>query len=689
MSTKISRARFLLGLAFAFLLAACLLAALPSAAPRAWAAEAAFTRVDIRAQVETDASLRVFEQRTASLADAPSVLCWDFEGLSEGVSENTELCVVGVRAAAVDAAGNLTSEWAALPESAFVLDWREEGGPAKAAWSFDSPKEAVYVFLDEALWEQAAAGAASVAAAEGASGEEGAPDEEGASGESAEGSSAADAADAPAAGGVVVELEYVVRDAVAAYEDVAELSWRFVSESWPADSQNVALNVVLPVPAGGAAVPGSNVFAWGHGPADGSLAVKADGSVVYADALVPAGQYLDARVLFPVDWLANASSSVLRAHQGEVLLESAQEAEENWADSDSGWLQGRLGTFELMAFATAGVVAAALVLYLAFGRPRKPDFTDDLLALPASGAVSPGSSEGFFLDDWQPAVLGRLMRWNRESFDDFAAAVLDLERAGALRIGRGSYRGPAGEMVKDFYIKVVPEVAAACADPLERATLNLLFTRVAEGAPSLWTGTVRAWAKEHPLEWLSLAVAWQGVLSAQVESAGFFETACRRARPVMFAAAGLLLVAGVGASASLGSPVPAALMLPAAFAVLVLANYLQRRTPRGNNLAARCKAAFNWLCARGGAERVCGEGRHAGGESGCACCENAAPEAASGAASEEGALRTAAAASCSRERLLILGWLMGDSCGWERARAADAISASLAEATESARAARL
>lgn len=656
--------RFLLALAFAFLLAACLLAALPSAASRAWAADASFARVDMRAQVETDASLRVLEQRTVSLADAkaggPIVLCWDFEGLSEGVSESTELRVVGVRAAAVDAAGNLTSEWEALSETAFVLGWREEGGPSKAAWSFDSPKEAVYVFLDEALWA-AAADAAMAAGAGGGS----------------------DAVGACAAGGIVVELEYVVRDAVAAYEDVAELSWRFVSESWPADSQNVALNVVLPVPADAAALPGSNVFAWGHGPADGSLLVKADGSVVYSDALVPAGQYLDARVLFPVDWLANASPSVLRAHQGEVLLESAQEAEEAWADSDSGWLQGRLSAFELLAFAAAGVLAAALVLYLAFGRPRKPDFTDDFLPLPASGSdltVSSGpsgSSEGLFLDNWHPAVLGRLVRWNRESFDDFAASVLDLERAGALRIGRGSYRGPSGETVEDVYIKVVPEVAATCADPLGRATLNVLFTRVAEGGPSLWAGTVRAWAKEHPLEWLSLAAAWQGALSAQVESAGFFETACRRVRPAMFAAAGLLFVVGIGASVSMWSPVPAALMLPAAFAVLVLANYTERRTPCGNNLAARCRAAFNWLSAAGGAQRVCGEGWRAFGES-------AAPEAVPEAASE-----TADAGSRSRDRLLILAWLMGEPRGWGRAHAADVISASLAEATESARAARL
>lgn len=689
MSTKISRAPLLLALAFAFLLAACLLTTLPSAAPRAWAADASFARVDMRAQVETDASLRVFEQRTVSLAYAqaggPTALCWNFEGLSGSISESTELRVAGVRAAAVDATGNLASEWTALSETAFVLGWREEGGPAKAAWSFDSPKEAVYVFLDEALWA-AAVDAAMVAGAQGALGED--IVEGSSAADAAEGASAADAAGASAAGGIVVELEYVVRDAVAAYEDVAELSWRFVSESWPADSQNVALNVVLPVPADAAAVPGSNVFAWGHGPADGSLLVKADGSVVYADALVPAGRYLDARVLFPVDWLANASSSVLRAHQGEVLLESAQEAEETWADSDSGWLQGRLSAFELLAFATAGVLAAALVLYLAFGRPRKPDFTNDFLPLPlpasgsassaSSGSAPAGSPEDFFLDSWQPAALGRLVRWNRESFDDFAASVLDLERAGALRIGRGSYRGPSGELVEDVYIKVVPEVAATCADSLERATLNLLFTRVAEGAPSLWAGTVRAWAKEHPLEWLSLAAAWQGVLSAQVESAGFFETACRRVRPVMFAAAGLLLAAGVGASVSMWSPVPAVLMLPAAFAVLVLANYTERRTPRGNNLAARCKAAFNWLRASADAPRVC---VHAGG----AC----AAEAELASAENAGASEPAAAAPRSRERLLILGWLMGDSCGWERAHAADVISASLAEATESARAARL
>lgn len=593
----------------ALLLLICLMALCPGFSARAWAAEAACEQVEISAQVETDASLHVVEQRILAFDGLPQVLRWDFAKALEDAPDQAELSVVGVRVAALDAQGVSGQGWLSLPEAAFVLAWREAAPSGKVAYSFDSPKDAVHVFLD-----------GDVLGGLGLAGET-----------------------------LVVELEYVVEDGVSAYEDVAELNWTFVSGSWGLDSRNVEVGVALPVPAGASAQPGANVFAWGHGPEAGSLSLKADGSVVYADDEVRAGCYLEARVLFPVGWLSNAEASVLNAHQGELLLESAQAEEEMWNDADSGWLQGRLRTLELAALACAGALAAGLALYLAFCRERRSGFAGapcgigggassvsssasscgPLSAESCEGA-SPAPSSDPLPEEMPPAVLGRLLRWNRESWDDFAASVLSLERAGVLRIGCGSYTGPEGEVVEDFHLTVRADAARACENPLERATLNLLFSHVASGAPSLWTGTVRAWANENPRCWLLFSAEWQRVLSCEVEKLDLFDRRSKRVQKILGVLSALVLACGLAAVAFAAPPVLLVFTLPTSFALLVLANYAPRRTERGSVLAARCEAA-------GGLRRLFADG--------------------------------------SRSR--------------EHAGVADVISATLAEATESARAARL
>lgn len=44
--------------------------------------------------------------------------------------------------------GTVVGDWTTLPSEAFVLGWRESGGPGKDSYSFDAPKNSVYVFFN-------------------------------------------------------------------------------------------------------------------------------------------------------------------------------------------------------------------------------------------------------------------------------------------------------------------------------------------------------------------------------------------------------------------------------------------------------------------------------------------------------------------------------------------------------------
>lgn len=504
-------------------------------------------RVDTTAQVQTDGSLHVVEQRTFDFDGSFTAVWWTFEGLPS----NAKVQVNAMRMAAVDSEGNVVGDWMPMQQVTFQLAWRDAGGPGVDAWSFDEPQDTVYAFFDV---------------------------------EDAE---------------MIFELDYTVVNGVQAYEDVAEVYWKYVPEGWAVDSRDVSVTIELPLPADAVVDAPANdagswaegespragvgeVRAWGHGPLDGVVTVRADGAVTYAVPLVRAGQYAEARVVFPVEWLTNLTPEASRAHQGVYRLDSVLSEEQAWADQANAQRAWSLLFIVGLALACAAMLAVALVLFARFGREYKPDFTDEYWRdVPERGV--------------QPAVIGRLWRWNRESPDDFTATLMHLAHVGAVRIDRGSYADPKGRLVDDYYLTIDYAKADERTNPVEKATLELLFRRVAQGRPSVWLGSIREYGKRHPEDFLAAMKAWQSTLDTQVNARGYFEKPGKRIGGIMGVVALLAMVAGVFLGVTMENLIPPLLLVPTGIALLVIANYLPRRSRKGNNLTARCKALRNWL----------------------------------------------------------------------------------------------
>ncbi|MCI8468022.1 MAG: DUF2207 domain-containing protein [Eggerthellaceae bacterium] len=504
-------------------------------------------RVDTTAQAQTDGSLHIVEQRTFDFDGAFTAVWWTFEGLPS----NAEVHINSLRMAPVDAEGNVTGEWIPLQEVTFQLAWREAGGPGIDAWSFDEIQDTVYAFFDQ---EDAV---------------------------------------------MIFELDYVVVNGVQAYEDVAEIYWKYVPEGWAVDSRDVSVTIALPLPADAVVDVPSNeagswaegqdptagtgdVRAWGHGPLDGVVSVNADGTVSYEVPLVRSGQYAEARVVFPVEWLTNLSADAQRAHQGVLRLGDVLAQESAWADQANAQRAWSLVFNVGIVVVCVVLLAAGLLLFWRFGREYKPDFTGEYWR----DVPEPGM---------QPAVVGRLWRWNHESVNDLTATIMHLAQVGALRIDRGSYVGPKGELVDDYYLTINYAVADQRTDPVEVATLSLLFRRIAQGQPSLWLGSIKQYGHQHPEDFTSALRAWQDTLSAQTAQYDFFEKTSSRLSKAVLVVAIVAAFAGVVLFAATENLIPLVLLVPTAIALGVIANYLPRRSRFGNDVVARCKALRNWL----------------------------------------------------------------------------------------------
>ena len=524
---------------------------------KALAADYRCSEVDLLASVETDGSVHMTDQRIFDLTEgesAPERLKWLYDGFIEGA----EVTIERVRMAPVDGDGALAGEWTELPETTFLLPWRGGGGPEHDAWAYDKFQHTLYAFVD-AMPER-----------------------------------------------VMFEVVYRVEDAIEAFDDAADFQWLYVPQDYDVALADVRAEVVLPVAADDSVKVMENVYAWGHGPADGEVDIRSDGTVIFADPAVEPTMYAKARVMFPVEWLTNLSEEARLANQGTLQYYWTSRYEETWVDTDTSQEVIRLGLALGLLGLSAALLLAALIVWWRWGRERLPAFRDDYWMNPPADAMA-------------PAVLGRLWRWNHESPDDIVATVLDMVHRGVLevrddelvipaageelakRVESGSAAALAAPRVADVGADDAPDApdanAADAANAeqvaLDVATLRLL-RMVATGGRTLSRAKLSALAHEHPRDLLEASAAWQRRLTALVEPYGFFDTASRRAQHVVLGAAIFLAVIAVAAIIWVSWRV-GVLALATAAAMGVLGNYTMRRSPEGNDIAAHAKALRNWM----------------------------------------------------------------------------------------------
>ena len=524
---------------------------------KALAADYRCSEVDLLASVETDGSVHMTDQRIFDLTEgesAPERLKWLYDGFIEGA----EVTIERVRMAPVDGDGALAGEWTELPETTFLLPWRGGGGPEHDAWAYDKFEHTLYPFVD-AMPER-----------------------------------------------VMFEVVYRVEDAIEAFDDAADFQWLYVPQDYDVALADVRAEVVLPVAADDSVKVMENVYAWGHGPADGEVDIRSDGTVIFTDPAVEPTMYAKARVMFPVEWLTNLSEEARLANQGTLQYYWTSRYEETWVDTDTSQEVIRLGLALGLLGLSAALLLAALIVWWRWGRERLPAFRDDYWMNPPADAMA-------------PAVLGRLWRWNHESPDDIVATVLDMVHRGVLevrddelvipaageepakRVESGSAAALAAPRVADVGADDAPDApdanAADAANAeqvaLDVATLRLL-RMVATGGRTLSRAKLSALAHEHPRDLLEASAAWQRRLTALVEPYGFFDTASRRAQHVVLGAAIFLAVIAVAAIIWVSWRV-GVLALATAAAMGVLGNYTMRRSPEGNDIAAHAKALRNWM----------------------------------------------------------------------------------------------
>lgn len=481
------------------------------------------------AQMQTNGSMRVSEQRDYSFSEEYSIITWPFTGLSSKQSVEIE----AVRIILMDQEGNIVRDWSALESVPFQPAWRDlvsetqgiaanveaaaaasEGTPNDAAddvsipapgsYSFDERRSMLYVFPGD--FEST----------------------------------------------TVIECDYIINNAALVYDDTAELYWDYAPSRQGVTTKNLDVQIQMPVPEGAVVTPGENLRAWGHGP-EGTVEVRSDGTVAYFVPELRDGQYAQAHVLFPREWLTNITVQSKLAKSG-TRFDDAVAEEEAWTDTyTSGVVNALTMDIALLVLCIIVLVGAA-VAYVAFGREMEPYDADVDLG-------------GF--DD---AVIGRLLRWNHVSSSDFVATIRQLARIGVVQIVS------TGEQMR---IRVTPTAKSAQLTPVQLETMKVVFDVVGQGYQSVSLADVLEFRERHPKKMEEAMESWQSTLSEEVDAAALFDKRSYKAAAWTAVVAGVLAVCGIVEWAAGGNLVMGVLMLASAVAVAAIAYCMPRRTSEG------------------------------------------------------------------------------------------------------------
>lgn len=383
-------------------------------------------------------------------------------------------------------------------------------------------------------------------------------------------------------------IEYSIRNAVTAYKDVAELYWKYVGPEWAVDSQNVRTkfhfeNVAETIEAG------SNVHAYGHGALNGNITFDND-DILYTVPYVSAGQFAEARILFPLSFVSDMNPGTTEKYQS-ILQE-----EKSWAEQTNE-LRNQAKLFYYGKSILLLVLVGLLFFYtlrnfFKYGKEYTQQFQGKYYREKPS--------------DLHPAILGAFWRGGANT-DDLSASILQASDKGYLTLEKTSRQTPGlfgssfGSKIEEDYIlhNAIGDYTKI-DDPIDQATMQLLFGVFAKGADTLQFSDIENFAKNNFEQYNSLYKNWFNKVDA-TKDVSFYEPEGNKKKTtghVIVVLCIFMLIAAVVTGLSLTVPITIisfAIALLLTFAIALINRNMDRKTESANELHAKLAALRNWL----------------------------------------------------------------------------------------------
>lgn len=388
-------------------------------------------------------------------------------------------------------------------------------------------------------------------------------------------------------------VSYTMTGAVMNWADTAELYWKFVGDGWSADSDDVEMEVRFAnAAAGTAAVKGDNFRAWGHGPLTGDVSLDADEPMVtYTIPCVHQGEFAEARIAFPGDWVPQLAAS------GEERMSTILSEEKEWADeANARRAHARMIANALAVLSVVAAVAFTGTIVMLKLRKRKPKplFQDEYFRdVPSAD---------------HPAVLSALMSWNEVPDQAYIATLMKLTDDRVIKLEESTETKKKGllgrEKEEQTYRLTVTDEGwkSVKKDSVDRAVLKVFFAGVKpdeNGIRSRTFSELEDYVSDHAesagdkLEDYQNTVKGELVDREYVASDGIVATVFGLVLGILIA---FIPIGSIFfTDAAQANVIAAVISVPIVLVGIGVSLTFRRYTPEGAEVAARCKALKHWL----------------------------------------------------------------------------------------------
>lgn len=155
----------------------------------------------------------------------------------------------------------------------------------------------------------------------------------------------------------IYKISYTVLDAVAKYDDCAELYWQFVGEDFEIDAENVTGTITLPYKA----ETKEDIRVWGHiETLNGEIYVTGLDKVEFELNNYSSGRYIEIRIAMPTEMIENT-----KRMYNENKLETIISEETKWADEANARRQEQLKmekTMKIIGIVVGVIIVALLIM---------------------------------------------------------------------------------------------------------------------------------------------------------------------------------------------------------------------------------------------------------------------------------------------------------------------------------------
>lgn len=269
---------------------------------------------------------------------------------------------------------------------------------------------------------------------------------------------------------VTYAIDYTYTGAVYRWQDVGDIYWRFVSDGWDVDSNDVTCTLHLPVPAGESAKAGDNVKAWGHGPLSGNVDINEDGTITFTVPTVEKGDFAEMRVAFPEAWVSQMEQ------QQTTHLSLIEQEESQWAQEADATRAGLSVLRNGLVVAILYVVVLTVLSFILIVKETRA----------YNKRIDSGYADKYFRDiptNDPPALLAILLDSDADDSPLVSATLLGLIDKGICTLQKvplspeeqAKSKTLIGRLRhKKDYDWLLTQVAPS-TDVVERATLKLVF----------------------------------------------------------------------------------------------------------------------------------------------------------------------------------------------------------------------